>query len=237
MSSFEINDFYTKYNGRGALVENTCEYIKGRALNKWKTDSRNLFGGSSPCWVSYIRSHWFIATSLFFCFCLFLFAFHCSLPLCLSLLYCLVQSEVDKVHDRQGSPCQRAYLGSRAGRERRKEKEVFINGLVFTDIYVSHEICRATSTKSTHLIGQPLAWGNKISCSGDCWTMDVFPPRLPEITYPCGSCVSSPRVLFHRELLAPRHRQRLATPAAVPGLKQRLGRCRFQDAGRNRQGM
>lgn len=73
-----------------------------------------------------------------------------------------------KVCDRQGSPCQQAYLGSRAGREKRKEKEVFINGLIFTDIYVSHEICRATSMKSTHLIGQLLAWGNKINCSGDC---------------------------------------------------------------------
>lgn len=79
MSSFEINDFYTKYNERGALVENTCEYIKGKALNKWKTYSRNLFGGSSPCWVSYIRSHRFIATSLFW-------GFFLPFSLCLSLL-------------------------------------------------------------------------------------------------------------------------------------------------------
>lgn len=75
---------------------------------------------------------------------------------------------MDKVYDKQGSPCQPASPGSRAGRERRKEKEVFINGLIFTAIYVLHEICGATSMKSTHLIGQLLALGNKISHSGDC---------------------------------------------------------------------
>jgi len=75
---------------------------------------------------------------------------------------------VDKVYDRQGSPCQQACLGSRTGRGRRKEKEVLINGLIFTAIYVPHEICRATSMKSTHAMGQLLAWENKISHSGDC---------------------------------------------------------------------
>lgn len=55
---------YVKYNVRWALMENTCEYIKGRALNKWKPDSRNVFGGSSACWVSYTCTDRFIAASL-----------------------------------------------------------------------------------------------------------------------------------------------------------------------------
>lgn len=121
------------------------------------------------------------------------------------------------------------------GRERRKEKEVFINGLIFTVIYVSDEICGAMSMKSTHLIGQPLAQGNKISSSGDCWTMDAFSPKLPEITHPCVLCATPSHVLFCQELLVPQHWQHLATPAVVPGPKLRLGRCCFQDAGRNRQ--
>lgn len=148
-------------------MENTREYIKGRALNNCKPDSRNVFGGSSPCWVGYTCTNRFIAAFLYFFF-LFLFAFNCSPPLCLSLLDCVVWSEVDKVYNKQGSPCQPASLGSRAGKERRKEKEVFINGLIFTAIYVLHEICGAMSMKSTRLIGQPLSLGNKISHSGDC---------------------------------------------------------------------
>lgn len=43
-------------------MENTGEYIKGRALNSCKPDSRNIFGGSSPCWVT--STNKFIAASL-----------------------------------------------------------------------------------------------------------------------------------------------------------------------------
>lgn len=40
---------WLKYNGNWAPVENAHEYIKGRALNNWKSDNRNVFRGSGPC--------------------------------------------------------------------------------------------------------------------------------------------------------------------------------------------
>lgn len=52
-------------------MENTHEYIKGRALNNCKPDSRNVFGGSSPCWVGYTCTNRFIAAFLYFFFFLF----------------------------------------------------------------------------------------------------------------------------------------------------------------------
>lgn len=70
--------------------------------------------------------------------------------------------------DRQGSPCPRAYFGRGAQREKKKQKEVFINDIIFIDLDVSRGICGTMSLKSTYLIGQQLARGNKISCSGDC---------------------------------------------------------------------
>lgn len=75
---------------------------------------------------------------------------------------------MDEVCGRQGSPCPQACFRSGAERERKKEKVVFINDLIFTDLDVSHGICGTTSMTSTHLIGQQLAQGIKISCSGDC---------------------------------------------------------------------
>lgn len=109
---------YVKYNGRCALVENTHEYIKGRALNNCKPDSRNVFGGSSPCWMRYTCINRFIAASLFFPF----FFSHLTAHHHYAFHYFIAWSGVvDKVYQKQGSPCQQSYLGSQEGRERQKE--------------------------------------------------------------------------------------------------------------------
>lgn len=145
--------------------------------------------------------------------------------------YCLVLGEVGEMCDRQGSPCPQAYLRRGAERER-KEKAVFINDLIFTDLDVSHGICGTTSKKSTHLIWQQLAQGSKISCSGDCWTMDVFLPGLLRITHLCGSCATPPA-----GFTAPSCQCLAAAASGHLGFEQRLGRCHSQNAGRNKQGL
>lgn len=74
---------------------------------------------------------------------------------------------MDEVCDRQGSPCPQVYLRRGSERERKKEKAVFINDRIFTDLDLSHGICGTAPMKSTHLIGQQLAQRSKICCSGD----------------------------------------------------------------------
>lgn len=118
--------------------------------------------------------------------------------------YCLVLGEeVGEVCDRQCSPCPQACLRRGAERERKNERTVFINDLIFTDLDASHGICGTTSTKSTHLTGLQLAQGSKISCSGECWTMDVFLPELLRITPLCRSCVTHPAGLTAQSCQCP----------------------------------
>lgn len=106
---------YIKYNGSGDLVENTCEYIKGRALNNWKPDSRNLFGGSSPYWVSYTCTNRFIAASLVFFFFFLRFAGHHHYAFHYFIVWFRAKwtrSTTGRVH-----PANRHILGAREGEE------------------------------------------------------------------------------------------------------------------------